>query len=131
MSSRNSKALQESPASGGQVNVEACRIGAAWFLLGLGVLSLAVGNVVFGESQPVPSLADMFYISGYPLLAMGLVGLPPSRKNQGTEPHWVLAAGITAIVGLVAWAFLILPSGDVQGVTRRLGSSPSDIRLWT
>lgn len=88
----------------------------AWLLLGLGVLALAVGNVVFGESQPVPSLADMFYISGYPLLAMGLAGVAPWRR-QGAEPHWVVAAGVTAIVGLVSWAFLILPSGDVSGVT--------------
>ena len=37
----------------------------AWTLLALGVLLWAGGDIVFGTSQPVPSLADMFYISAY------------------------------------------------------------------
>src|SRR6266508_6129263 len=41
---------------------------AAWVLLPLGVMTLAVGDIVYGTYQRVPSLADMMYVSGHAVL---------------------------------------------------------------
>src|SRR5206468_10233454 len=47
----------------------------AWTLLGLGTLCYAGGDIVFGDSSPVPSTADMLYLSAYLLLALGIMGI--------------------------------------------------------
>lgn len=40
----------------------------AWMLVSFGILAMAVGDIVYGTSQPVPSPADMLYISAYLLM---------------------------------------------------------------
>ena len=60
----------------------------AWMLLSAGTLLMAVGDIVFGTSQPVPSVADMLYVSAYVALTIGVVGLvrgpSPTRRTQAT-----------------------------------------------
>ena len=106
---------------------------AAWTLLGLGVLSNAVGNVVFGESEPVPSPADMLYLSAYPLLLLGILGIAPwSQKEQSTAVGAIAYAAAAAILG---WLFLVVPAGHQHGdagvVTRvvALGYPVMDLAL--
>ncbi len=92
-----------------------------WFLIGLGILLMSVGDIVFGEAQGVPSIADMFYISAYPLLALGIAALTPWWATKRREPSVPLALGLTVVVGAFAWAFLILPSGvlhDAQVISK-------------
>jgi signal transduction histidine kinase len=86
------------------------------------LLALALGNLLFvgGDllwdayelilhQEPFPSAADGLYLSGYPLLAAGLVMLirrrTPGRERAGA----VDAAIVTAGVGLLSWVFLIRP----------------------
>lgn len=87
---------------------------APWLLVGLGVLAFALGDIAYGESQPVPSIADMFYISAYPLLAIGLGGLGSSRRPSHLSAG--LSAGlVTGMVVFVSYVFIILPGPNGYG----------------
>jgi hypothetical protein len=93
---------------------------AAWFLVGLGVLSLSIGDVIFGVVQGTPSIADVMYISGYSLLALGLLGMAPVWvRHLEANPGAGLA--VAAIIAVVAWVFLVLPTGQESvSVTSRV-----------
>ena len=58
----------------------------AWVLLASGVLLFAAGDIAYGTSQPVPSPADMLYVSAYPLLGLGLLALARARLRVRTTP---------------------------------------------
>jgi diguanylate cyclase len=88
----------------------------AWVLLALSALLFAGGDIVYGTSQPVPSAADMLYISAYPLLALGLVGLARSTAPREHDHMAIDAVIITAGVGLVAMVFLMVPAAHPSGV---------------
>jgi len=106
----------------------------AWTLLALGVLAFAGGDIAFGDGQSVPSTADMLYISGYPLVALGLFGLAPRRVTDRNDQDVLLAVSIAIAVAIVSWVFLIAPAGDDEGVTAvsrivALGYPAMDIAL--
>jgi hypothetical protein len=90
---------------------------AAWLLLALGVAALVLGDLVYGSSQPVPSIADAIYISGYPLLGLGLFGLVPWISSRRRDPNLAVALAAAVIVAAIAWAFLLLPASDPDEIT--------------
>jgi hypothetical protein len=92
----------------------------AWLLLGFGVLLLAGGEIVYGEGQPVPSPADMLYVSAYPVLALGLAGLASwhTARRRGTTV--AIVAAVVAATGILSWVFLILPTEGGLGLSARL-----------
>lgn len=92
----------------------------AWTLLALGTLMLAGGDILYGVSQPVPSPADMLYISAYPLLALGLIGLSRTIIPGRHASTMVDAALITLGVGIAAIVFLLLSPTDA-GSAGRIG----------
>jgi hypothetical protein len=87
----------------------------AWGLLAAGTLLMAIGDIIFGTSQPVPSVADMLYVSAYVALTLGLVGLVrseiPNRKQASLLDAVIVAAGV-AIVGIL---LLIIPAAHPDG----------------
>lgn len=88
----------------------------AWLLVALGILLLAFGDVVFGVWQPVPSPADMLYISGYSLLVLGMIGLVPERDGARRTPSLIVAGSTAVSVGLLAWMFLLAPTEAGGGI---------------
>ncbi|MGZ7067828.1 MAG: hypothetical protein ACXVHT_05985, partial [Methanobacterium sp.] len=58
------------------------RVQIAWTILGVSVLFYAVGDIIwaimelFLHQQPFPSIADFFYLSFFPLFALGIYYLP-------------------------------------------------------
>ena len=93
-----------------------------WLLFAAGQLSFAIGDVIFdvyerlGGSPPTPSAADVFYLSGYPFIAAGLVllirGLGIERRLAG-----FVDAGIVSVAfALLQWVFLM--DGPVHDQTR-------------
>ena len=53
------------------------RVRFAWLLIAMGQVSWAVGDVIWSGIElaggnPYPSVADVLYVIGYPLLALGL-----------------------------------------------------------
>ena len=88
----------------------------AWTLLAAGTLLMAAGDIVFGTTQPVPSVADMLYVSAYVALTLGFVGLIrsefPARRESSRLDAVIVAAGV-AIVGIL---LLIVPAAHPDGV---------------
>lgn len=88
----------------------------AWIMIGLGSLTMTGGDIVYGSSQPVPSPADMFYVTAYALLALGLLSLARSGTRSPSESSltdvMIVAIGV-AIAGIL---FLVVPAEHGDGV---------------
>ena len=82
-----------------------------WLLFAAGNLLFAIGDDVgagfWGGSPPVPSIADAFYLAGYPLLAGGLVVLMFSSGAHRRIAALADAAIVTFAFLLVQWVFLL------------------------
>jgi diguanylate cyclase (GGDEF)-like protein len=92
------------------------RLGARrpWLLLALGQAAFVGGDVVFEYYEffgrdPFPSAADVLYLAGYPVLALGLWYLLRAR-DPGRDRGTLLDALIMTVGGaLVTWVFLVVP----------------------
>jgi diguanylate cyclase (GGDEF)-like protein/PAS domain S-box-containing protein len=87
----------------------------AWFLLAVGQALFVAGDTAFSvyqhvlESAPFPSPADGLYLSGYPLLAVGLLLLLRGRTPGQDWAGLLDAAVVTAGLGTLSWVFLMAP----------------------
>ena len=85
-----------------------------WYLFATGLLAFAVGDTIFNlydkvwhRTPPIPSAADVFYLSGYPFLAVGLA-LLIRRLEAGQRLVGLIDAAIFSVAfALVQWVFLI------------------------
>jgi diguanylate cyclase (GGDEF)-like protein len=83
-------------------------LAAGWACFAAGDLLLAIYDVVLHES-PFPSLADVLYLAGYPLLAAGLLSLSRRRQPRGDHVALIDAGIITVSFTALAWVYLIDP----------------------
>jgi len=80
-----------------------------WLLFAAGNLFFAVADIIFNQlvNPPTPSVADWFYLAGYPVLAAGLVLL----LIRGGGHHRLAALGEAAIVtfafALFQWVWIV------------------------
>ncbi len=89
----------------------------AWLLLVLGVGTFALGDITYDvltkfihEQNPFPSLADVFYLATYLLLAAGLITMVRMRRRRDGESGALLdALVITLGLGVLSWMYLIQP----------------------
>jgi signal transduction histidine kinase len=95
------------------------RLRLPWYLFGAGLLSFAIGDVLFNlysfvwdRDPPVPSIADVFYLAGYPFLTVGLVLLVRCLGSQERRHGRLDAAMLIGGFALCQWVFLI--SDQVQ-----------------
>jgi PAS domain S-box-containing protein len=97
----------------------ALRRGQRWapVLLGLGVLSWVVGQAVFTyyewvlrQPPPLPSLADVGYLSVYPFLMLGIL-LLPSRPLPAASRLRIAIDGLMIMTAAVtfSWYFVLGP----------------------
>ena len=121
---------------------------AAWYLFAAGQTVWVIGDVLYSyitnvlHEEPYPSVADVFYLSAYPLLVAGfflLVRGRAARDIAGLVDACIIGTG----VGLVLWVFVIVPiAGDAsQSMVERTISvayPAADVlmlamlaRLWT
>jgi PAS domain S-box-containing protein len=97
----------------------AVRRGQRWapVLLGLGIISWALGQMVFTyyekvlrQPPPLPSLADVGYLSVYPFLLLGILLLPArpipvaSRTRIALDGLMIMTAAVT-----FSWYFILGP----------------------
>jgi hypothetical protein len=87
----------------------------AWFLLSLGLLSTFVGQLCLAPFQvvrnetPFPSVADIFYVLGYPFLISALLVLLNAYREAGLPIGSLADRTLTlGAVGVVA-AFVVVP----------------------
>lgn len=80
-----------------------------WLLFAAGNLFFAVADIIFNHlvNPPVPSVADWFYLSGYPLLAAGLVLLLVHAGGHRRVPALGEAAIVTFAFALFQWVWVV------------------------
>src|SRR5919106_802543 len=100
------------------VRLQQPRAAAAWYLIAASQLLFVAGDVIWGvfefafHSEPFPSVADVLYLMGYPVLVAGLLSFVRAHLRGGGVGALVDATIITVGAGLVAWEFLIDPYVD-------------------
>jgi diguanylate cyclase (GGDEF)-like protein/PAS domain S-box-containing protein len=89
---------------------------APWWLLVVAVTVFAAGDTtynvlteVLGQENPYPSLADVFYLAMYPIMATGLQLLVRYRTGGRDRGSLLDALSLTVALGLLSWIFLIEP----------------------
>jgi signal transduction histidine kinase len=80
-----------------------------WLLFAAGNLFFAVADIIFNVivNPPVPSIADVFYLGGYPLLTLGLLFLLFASGGQRRIAAIGDAAILTFAFILVQWVFVL------------------------
>jgi diguanylate cyclase (GGDEF)-like protein len=97
---------------------------AGWLVLGAGNLSFVLGDGVYGVYQfvlhratPFPSIADAFYLAGYPFLIVGVTRLTRDPVQGGRSRESFADAAIVAIGALaLSWHFLMGPYANAPSV---------------
>jgi diguanylate cyclase (GGDEF)-like protein len=113
---------------------------AAWLMIAIGVLSWTVGDVYWNfelaalDEIPYPSVADVFYIAGYPALCVGIALLTKARLDRFETSLW-LDGLIGALAVAAAGAAFLYPAlqgstkGDVATVAVTLAYPLGDLLL--
>ena len=99
------------------------RAAGAWLLFAAGQLAFVLGDFLFsyqehvGHRNPFPSVADFFYLSGYPLLWAGLALLIHARAPKRNWTAIIDAATLTTSLALASWLFVMSPIAYDQSLT--------------
>jgi signal transduction histidine kinase len=85
-----------------------------WYLFAAGLLAFAAGDVLFNlyafvwhSDPPVPSVADVFYLAGYPFLTAGLILLVRCLRREERRGGRIDAAMLIVAFSLCQWVFII------------------------
>jgi diguanylate cyclase (GGDEF)-like protein len=87
---------------------------AMWYWFGAGQMMWVLGDGVYEyyrlvlHASPYPSLADVFYLAAYPMLALGLLLLVRQRRGSGLG-GLIDASIIATGIGLAFWIFVLHP----------------------
>jgi signal transduction histidine kinase len=111
-----------------------------WYLFAAGMLAFSVGDILFNSyariwhrDPPVPSAADVFYLGGYPLLAIGLVLLVLRMLSKDRRIGLIDAALLTVAFCVCHWIFVMHPilagSSDQVGKLVALSYPAMDVVL--
>jgi signal transduction histidine kinase len=91
-------------------------LATAWYLFAAGLLAFAVGDVLFNlyawvwhRDPPIPSVADVFYLAGYPFLTLGLVLLVLRVQREQRRAGLIEAALLTTAFATCQWIFVMKP----------------------
>jgi len=90
------------------VVVNAPRLRLPWVLLAAGQTCFFVGDSLF-ESRQTPSIADVFYLAGYPLMFAGLTMVMRARTRSRDLSAVIDSSVVALAAGLPAWIFLMAP----------------------
>ncbi len=86
-----------------------------WIVIAIGQASFVIGDFLWlyyeqiGES-PFPSLADVFYLGGYPFMAAGLALFIRRRLGGGDRAGLIDAAILTTAAAMLTWAYVMAPA---------------------
>lgn len=93
-----------------------------WYLFAAGQAASVAGDVTWQyyvfvlHEEPYPSVADAFYLAGYPPLVLGLLQFVRSRSRRDTA-GLVDAGMIAAGLGLVFWIFILHPTATAEATS--------------
>jgi signal transduction histidine kinase len=111
-----------------------------WYLFAAGLFAFTVGDILFNlydqvwdREPPVPSVADIFYLAGYPFLTVGLVLLVLRLRSEERRAGRLDAALLIVAFALCQWAFvmegLVRDSGSVAEKVVALSYPAMDVLL--
>lgn len=95
-------------------SIAAGAVRSQWNMLGLGMLSAGIGNLIFivlylvTGTDPYPSIADVFTLTGYALLATGLVKAVLAYRGLLDIRHAVIIAAGFSVVALALVYFTVI-----------------------
>ena len=96
----------------------------AWILVAIALACFISGDVTYDvltkylhESNPFPSLADVFYNLTYPLFACGLILMVRARRAERDLGALLDALTVTAGAALLSWIYLIQPYVHASSMT--------------
>jgi diguanylate cyclase (GGDEF)-like protein len=87
----------------------------SWYLLlganlcstvGDGIENIGYG-VIMNRAVPLPSVADLFYLSAYPLIFFGLIGVCRTRDDGAQRENFADAAIVALAAMAVSWHFVM------------------------
>jgi diguanylate cyclase (GGDEF)-like protein/PAS domain S-box-containing protein len=98
---------------------------APWIFVSFALATFASGDIVYDvltkllhQSNPFPSIADVFYLATAPLIATGLVGMVRARRRRHGDSGALLdALIITSGLSVLSWIYLIEPYVHAAGLT--------------
>lgn len=91
-----------------------------WLLLGLSQVVYAMADATFYVAHYLlgnlayPSLADLLYLSHYPLVVVGLALLIRRRSPGRDRPSLIDAAVLAVVAAMLSWLFLIGPQASLD-----------------
>ena len=95
-----------------------------WYLFALGQAFFVAGDVItynydrfFGTELPFPSVGDVFYLSVYPCLILGILWLIRLRTPGGDRDSVIDSLIVAIGVGTISWVFLLSPLAHDPQVT--------------
>lgn len=100
-------------------------IGRAWRFFGLGIASFLVAELgeafyqfVLGILNPFPSVLDVFYVAGYPLLVVGLVGFVRAYAAVGYRMGSLGGGALLTLILVAGGLVLVWPVlAGIEGPT--------------
>ncbi|HWD09526.1 MAG TPA: EAL domain-containing protein [Actinomycetota bacterium] len=99
------------------------RLGA-WLLVAGALGAFITGDILYDvltkilhEVNPYPSIADVFYLATYPLLALGLLIMVRARRREPDSGALVDALTVTSGAFLLSWIYLIQPYVHAHNMT--------------
>ncbi len=99
------------------------RFNLAWTFIAIGWVSFALGDLTFSlydhafDIAPFPSVADVFYLAGYPFIAAGLAALVRRSRPAGDRIALIDASIVLVPMAVAAWIYLIAPYAAYGGST--------------
>ena len=110
----------------GGITLPWCFIIAGWTSFAMGDLLFSVYEYVL-DTSPFPSVADVFYLAGYPLLVAGFASLVRRSRPDGDRIALIDAGIVLVPAAVAAWIYLIGPyaaSGTTMTERAVSGSYP-------
>ena len=111
--------------AGARLNRPSLRL--PWYLFAAGLLAFAAGDVLFNlyafvwhTDPPVPSVADVFYLAGYPFLAVGLILLVRRLRREERRGGRIDAVMLIVAFALCQWVFIMKDAGDTGSFAERV-----------
>jgi diguanylate cyclase (GGDEF)-like protein len=89
---------------------------AAWLVILVGQACFLIGDVCLSllehvfHSEAYPNIGDIFYVGGYPFIAVGLVMLLRSRGTSRDSGGVIDGFIVATSVGVLLWVFFIAPT---------------------
>jgi hypothetical protein len=93
-----------------------------WLGIGIGVISWGIGNLIFAYTElilkqpPFPSLADVFFVTTYVFLSLGMAMSVINRRISLSSLQWLIVAVISILAVAVAGFVTFVAGKNGQSV---------------